>query len=90
MTSREKELMLCAAEEIGQLKEANTEMGARLQMFDDVMMLLRTEPKRNGYGYSEDIRGQLIKYVESNYVKDSGEPQPEEAPVAPAAKIEEE
>lgn len=37
-----------AAAELGQLRKENAVMRSRLQMFDDMMMLLRTHPPQSG------------------------------------------
>ncbi len=76
MTKYEAELMLRAAEEIGWIREANSKMNLRLQMFDDLMLLFTSRPKDSNQGYTEDIRGQLQKYVQNNTPLDAPEVDP--------------
>lgn len=62
MNKQQIDLMKQASEEIRSLRNRNQYQSGRLQMFDDMMLLLRTSP---GYGSSpgmgEDIAWKLDK-----------------------------
>ncbi len=62
-------LLQGAINEIRQLRNQNQIMGARLQMFDDMMLLLRTPPNIPGRGCSPDIIYDLEKQIEYQKAK---------------------
>lgn len=62
----EKELLLeSAAAEIKQLRHHNGLMSARLQMFDDVMLLFRTPPMYSTHGMTEDLVYRIEQHLKS-------------------------
>lgn len=67
------DLLRRAASEIKHLRNRNQIMSARLDMFDNVMMLFKAEPPRNGYSESLDIVQELEKSVALNESCKSGD-----------------
>lgn len=62
----QNELLQRAANEIRQLRSQNQLMAARLDMFDSLMLLFRTEPNFERNGMGEDIVWQIEKTIASN------------------------
>lgn len=58
------QLIIDASFEIKRLRKENEIMRARLNMFDDMMILLNTKPFTENQCLSEDIGSQLEKYIE--------------------------
>lgn len=57
-------LLRSAATEIKQLRQQNQTMGARLQMFDDVMALLNADSgRRNGMCSGPDLTWEIDKFI---------------------------
>lgn len=59
------QLLESARQEITQLRQQNNIMGARLEMFDSVMLLFRTEPNFPRMGMSEDVNYRIEKFLAS-------------------------
>lgn len=57
-------LLQGAINEIKQLRNQNQIMGARLQMFDDMMLIFKSIPNVPGRGCSPDIVYDLEKTIE--------------------------
>lgn len=56
LSAEQKNMMGLAAQEIRSLRQQNSHMATRLQMFDDMMLLLRTEPRGGQMqGRAEDV-----------------------------------
>lgn len=53
--SQKNDLLKAASAEIKDLRRQNDLMKARLNMFDDMMLLIRTSPTYPSQGYSEDL-----------------------------------
>lgn len=51
--------------EIRNLRAQNNHMSARLQMFDDLMLMFRTSPAYGGMQMSPDIAREIEKHLES-------------------------
>ncbi len=59
----EIDLLNQAAFEIKRLREQNSLMSARLEMFDKCMLLLHTEPKYPNRGFEEDLVWKIEKQI---------------------------
>lgn len=59
----EKQLLEKSAIEIAQLRNQNTFMSARLNMFDNIMTLLSTNMNRGGMESKSDILGEIQQYL---------------------------
>jgi len=55
MEKQDKQLLQEAVGEIKHLRQQNNYMAARLQMFDDMILLLKTEPASFGGLQSPDV-----------------------------------
>jgi hypothetical protein len=55
------ELMQWSRYEIGRLRADNQHMATRLQMFDDMMLLFRSQPSNVGFAQCDDPYGRLEK-----------------------------
>lgn len=58
---QELDLLQRASNEIKSLRERTNYQSARLQMFDDMMLLLRTPP---GYGSSQGMSPDLVREID--------------------------
>lgn len=58
-------LLKDATFEIQRLRRENELHRARLDMFDSVMTVLNTEPKRQGYGMSPDVVFEINKFIDA-------------------------
>lgn len=68
MKRTETELLLQqAAAEITSLRKANKIMKARLDMFDDMMILFATEPRRESQGMSPDLVWAIEKHLKETH-----------------------
>lgn len=64
------DLLQEAAKEIKRLRDANAMQASRLQMFDDMMLLFRTEPPRFGCcNNSNDILFKLNNKIKEEELK---------------------
>lgn len=63
--NQELQMLKYATKEIEQLRVENKVMGARLNMFDNIMMLLSIEPQRNGMMCSPDVVHDLKKHIDN-------------------------
>lgn len=59
-------LLQSAADEIIRLRADNAAKGARLQMFDDMMLLLRTSPGYGGMESRPDIVRDINEHIKNN------------------------
>ena len=57
-------LLKQAASEIRVLRNQNQIMAARLEMFDNMMLVLHTEPARKGQGMSPDLAWEIDRFIE--------------------------
>jgi hypothetical protein len=57
-------IMEAAVREIDQLRESNKLMGARLRMFDEVMLLIRMQGPQMGTACQPDIAGEIRYHLE--------------------------
>lgn len=65
----EIELLKSAIEEIRSLRIQNRQMSLRLQMFDDMMLVLRSNPNYGAsQGMGEDIVWKIERFIESQKV----------------------
>lgn len=69
MDNRTRLLLERCSAEIKQLRNENTLMSARLDMFDKMMLIFHTQPNYPGQGMSEDICWQIEKHIESETIK---------------------
>jgi hypothetical protein len=68
----EQQLLGEAAAEIRSLRSANQLMAARLDMFDSMMLLLRSQPKSQGNCcMGEDVAGMIEQHLAANINKDN-------------------
>ncbi len=69
--TKELQLLQDASKELKTLRQRNNYQSGRLQMFDDMMLLLRTAP---GYGTSqgmgEDLVWQIDQHISEQEIKD--------------------
>lgn len=66
-----------AANEIGRLRQSNTLMAARLDMFDKMVALFEANTNRNGHGcMSPDIYHELCKEAEALQIEVSASNMP--------------
>ena len=69
-TDRKKTETECLLEEsvieIKQLRHQNSLMAARLQMFDDVMLLFKSVPNYPTMGYSEDLVWKIERHLKNS------------------------
>lgn len=63
---KENMLLQAAANEIINLRKENMMKGARLQMFDDLMLLLRTSPGYGGMESRPDIVREIDEHLKNN------------------------
>lgn len=63
--NQELQMLKAATKEIEQLRIENKVMNARLNMFDNIMMLLSTEPQRGGMMCSPDVVYDLKKHIDN-------------------------
>lgn len=76
-----------ASEEIKQLRHQNQLMAAKLEVYDGLMLLFRTEPNHQEHGMMHpDIMYELNKYIEYEKSKDASKEM--EAPRIARAKDE--
>lgn len=66
MNHDDKRLLETAVSEIRHLRKQNELMGARLDMFDKMMILFHTPPCFPGGGYSPDLTYEIEKHIEAN------------------------
>lgn len=58
------ELLESSIREIYKLRKQNSDMSPRLQMFDDMMLVLRTQPQRTSMvGAEEDIASKISNFL---------------------------
>lgn len=62
---QETRLLQEAANEIKQLRQENAIMGARLDMFDKMILLFETMPAYRGMGMGEDLVWKIEKHIET-------------------------
>jgi hypothetical protein len=65
MDNRTRLLLEKTVVEIRQLRQQNAIMGARLQMFDQMMLVFNTQPAYQGQGMSPDVCYEIEKHIES-------------------------
>lgn len=65
----EIDLLQRAKDEINGLRHRNEIMRARLDMFDSIMTIFRTEPQRNSQGMSPDIAFEIEKFIQADKSK---------------------
>lgn len=65
MDNRTRFLLERTVSEIRQLRQQNGIMGARLQMFDQMMLVFNTTPAYQGQGMAPDICYDVEKHIES-------------------------
>jgi hypothetical protein len=63
MTTQEIQLLKGASQQIKNLRRDNLVMSARLDMFDQMMLLFNTSPANRGYCMSPDITYDIDKLV---------------------------
>lgn len=63
---KENELLQEASNEIKSLRKQNELMGARLDMFDSMMLIFRTQPNYGSQGMSEDLVWKIDKHLEQS------------------------
>jgi hypothetical protein len=61
--TEEQQLLQSASIEIKQLRNENQLMSARLDTFDSIMLLFRTEPNYGNRGMTEDLVWKIEKYL---------------------------
>ncbi len=69
MVTQELSLLKSAVSEINQLRNQNKVMSARLEMFDNVMLLFRTNTDRGGMCSSPDIVWEIESYFKKQEEK---------------------
>lgn len=69
MTKDQQQLLQSAANEIRSLREQNKSMGSRLEVFDNLMLLFKTEPSFPRMGMGED----LVYKIEKTLVAENEE-----------------
>lgn len=64
------DLLKESANEIKSLRRRLELQHARLQMFDDMMLIFCSEPRRYGQGETIDVAWKIDKFIEANKEKE--------------------
>lgn len=64
-----------AVNEIKSLRQANSVMGARLDMFDKMMLLFQSTPAQPGQGWAPDIVYTIQKHIDAQFQPDNSQVQ---------------
>jgi hypothetical protein len=66
MDKETENLLLEASHEIKSLRKANSEMAARLDVFDKIMLLFESSPAYSARGMSEDLVYKIEKHIQAS------------------------